>query len=236
MAEERRGAERVRIPVGVETTVSGVAVRLLELSAIGARIEHEERFSLNAPQLRIAWGGTSVTLPVQIARAEIAGRRGSRLVYQSGIRFTAVDAEVESVIGSILGWAEASPPAVPEVLPEAVATAASATPERPIAPPQPHAAAPAANRPSLDDSWTRQVRFFKEDLEEDQLPYAQFRLTATGWEKNYVASPEQPEDGFTIARGALDFAELQKSFEYADPDTRRMMQIALESKLAASRS
>ncbi len=219
-------------------TVGGVSARLLELSALGARIEHEGRIPLNAPQMRIAWGGTTVLLTVQIARAEIAGRRGSRLIYQSGVRFKAINDEASSLIASILATADPVPvitepvPAV-EVPAEEVGNEAGAGPG--VAPPRPDAPVRAAIGPPLEDSWTRQVRFFKDDLEEDDLPYAQFRLTPTGWEKNYVASPEQPQDGFTIARNDLDFAELQKTFECADPDTRRMMQIALESKLAAGR-
>lgn len=220
MVEERRGAERFQLPEGIEATISGVSVRLLELSQIGARIEHEERIPLNAPQMRISWRGASVLLAVKIARAEIAGRRGTSLIYQSGIRFAQMDDDAETVIASILGWAEAAPPPPkPPVVEEAAAPPSS------LAPPP---------RPSLEDSWTRSVRFFKDDLEED-LPYAQFRLTANGWHKDYVASPEQPEDGFTIERGDMDFAELQKTFEVADPETRRMMQIALEAKLAATK-
>ena len=223
-----------------EVTVSGVSARLLELSAVGARIEHEDRIPLNAPQMRISWGGTTITLPVQIARAEIAGRRGSRLIYQSGVHFTAVDVDAKSLIASVLATADpvpamAEPAAAAEAGAGEIAGEAAVVPGPAAAPPLQRAPAPAAARPSLDDSWTRQVRFFKDDLEEDDLPYAQFRLTPTGWEKNYVASPEQPQDGFTIARNDLDFAELQKTFECADPDTRRMMQIALESKLAAGR-
>jgi hypothetical protein len=228
MDEERRGAARFELPEGIYATVSGLAVRILDLSAIGARIEHEERLPLAAPQLQIAWREAVAILPVKIARAEIAGRRGSQLIYQSGVRFISKDAQAEAVIASILGWADATP--APENAPaaqaEEVTPAATAPASQPAVPPM--------ERLSLDDSWTRQVRFFKDDLEE-HLPYAQFRLSATGWEKNYVASPEQPEDGFTIARNELNFAELQKTFELADPETRRMMQIALESKLAATR-
>lgn len=228
MAEERRGAERFQLPEGIYATVGGLPVRLLELSVIGARIEHEARLPLTAPLLQIAWGEKSATLPVQIARAEIAGRHGSHLIYQSGIRFTGKNAEAESVIASILGWADTTPSQNPPAsVAEEMSPAATSS--------LPHPAAPAGGRPSLDDSWTRQVRFFKDDLQEEHLPYAQFRLTPTGWEKSYVASPEQPEDGFTIARGELDFAAMQKSFELADPETRRMMQIALESKLVATR-
>lgn len=245
--EERRGAERLLLPEGIDATISNVTVRLLELSRIGARVEHEERIPLNAPQLRISWRGATAILGVKIARAEIAGRRGTSLIYRSGVSFTQVPPDGELVIAAILGWADDVP--VPPVVPEAVPAAAPSfdaidlePDEVAPVPPQPKAVTAAAPAPeqrerlSLEDSWTRSVRFFKDDLEEEHLPYAQFRLTELGWKKTYVASPEQPPDGFTIARGDLDFAELQKTFECADSETRRMMQIALESKLAAAKS
>ena len=196
--------------------MSGVAVRLLELSTIGGRVEHEERFPLTSPQLRITWEKTTITLPVKVARSEIAGRREERLVYQSGIQFTSSDPLADGVIASILRWAEG---------------AAATAPTQTVAPAPPPAVANVKKETrSFDDSWIRQVSFLRRD-DEDDLPYAQFRYTENGWVKDYVASPEQPEDGFTIARDDTDFAELQRTFEYADPDTRRMMRIALEAKL-----
>jgi hypothetical protein len=132
----------------------------------------------------------------------VVGRRESKLLYQSGLQFTNVDEQAHGVITSIIKWA---------------------------APAEEKSAAKPAI--SFDDSWVRQVNDFLQRDPEDDLPFAQFRLTASGWVKEYVGSPEQPADGFTLARGDTDFAELQKTWEYADPETRRMMQIALESKL-----
>ena len=47
---------------------------------------------------------------------------------------------------------------------------------------------------------------------------------------SWELTPAQPEDGFTVRRDEPDLDELQKTFECADAETRRMMQIALESK------
>lgn len=206
MTDERRGAVRFRVPEKVDASIGGVPVRIVDLSAIGARVAHRERFPLNAPQLRIVWDGATVSIPLRVARSEIVGREGSALLYETGIQFVGQDMSADAVIAAILRHGEAPPPT-------------EAAPRREPA-------------PSLDDSWTRQVRFLQEEPE-DAMPYAQFRLTPSGWQKEYVPSPEQPEDGFTIPRDALDFHELQKTFEQADPETRRMMRIALESQLAA---
>jgi len=95
-------------------------------------------------------------------------------------------------------------------------------------PPAPEAAP--ESRPGGDDTWTRQINLLRAESDE-HLEYAQFRLTPGGWEKDYVATPAQPEDGFTISRDRQDFDELQRTYEAADDDTRRMMRIALESQL-----
>jgi len=83
----------------------------------------------------------------------------------------------------------------------------------------------------LDDSWIRQIGLLRQDPDE-QLQYAQFRLTESGWQKDYVSSSAQPVDGFTIRRNRHDFDEMQRTFEVADADTPRMMHIALESELS----
>jgi hypothetical protein len=215
MAEERRSAARSRISQEVSADVGGVAVRIVELSLAGARIEHEERFPLVGPQMAIRWKGMAVSVALRVVRSEIAGRKESSLIYQTGVRFIDMDSVAQRVIASILrDDTSAAPPAA---RPPAAVTA------------------PSPQAPSLDDTWVRQVRLLRDELD-DHLRDAQFRLTEGGWRKEYVATPEQPPDGFTIPRDQLGFDQLQRSFEAADPDTRRMMQIALESQLTAKSS
>jgi hypothetical protein len=205
MAEERRAAPRFTIPDGVQADIGGIAVRLVELSMVGAKIEHLERFPLVAPQLSIHWQGRRATLPVRVARSEIVGKREGRLLYHSGLFILSTDSASQGLISSILRDPDAAPQ------------------ETQIAP---------VPKPSVelnDDTWTRKVRFMRHELD-DELPFVQFRLTPTGWRKEYVSTHAQPDDGFTITRDRRDFDELQRTFEAADPDTRRMMQIALQSQ------
>ena len=204
MSEERRGAPRFAVPDGVRAEIGGVAVKLIELSMIGAKIEHLDRFPLTAPQLSISWQGKTATVPVRVARSEIVGRRQARLVYHSGLFIVSTDSTTQGVISSILREGhEPEPPPVPV--------------------PKPPAAVG-------EDTWTRKVQFLRQEIDDDHLPYVQFRLTAGGWQKEYVATHVQPADGFTITRDRRDFDELQRTYEHADPETRRMMQIALESQ------
>jgi hypothetical protein len=207
MAEDRRGAPRHPVPDGVTAEIGGIGVRLLELSLIGGKAEHSERFPLAAPKLSMTWRGSKISVAVRAARSEIVGRNAVQLVYHTGFYFPDLPPDAQGFIASILGQSESAP-----------------------APPVEPAPVPATPARSADDSWTRQVYLLRHELDED-LPYAQFRLTPTGWQKDYVATPAQPEDGFTINRERHDFDELQRTFEIADGETRRMMQIALESQL-----
>lgn len=215
MDGERRGASRHRVPEGVTAKVSGVAVRLLELSLVGAKVEHQERFVLTSPQLTMTWRTDAITVAVRAARSEIVGRHAALLVYHTGLHFVDLDSATQGFVASILREPESAP----------LEATTTITPTSR----QPDAKAVTEAR-SGDDSWTRQVHLLRNELDED-LPYAQFRLTSTGWQKDYVASPAQPEDGFTIPRERRDFDELHRAFETADAETRRMMQIALESQL-----
>jgi hypothetical protein len=215
--EERRGAARYRIPEDLVCGISDVAVRLLDLSMIGAKVEHVERFPLTSPELSLTWQGTTAVVPVRVVRSEIVGRRGSSLLYHTALHILGSDSDAHGVIASVLRDPQAAP-----------------LPTAPIpATPQPDAR-PASETVPLEDTWVRQVRFLRPEPDED-LPYAQFRLTSTGWQKEYVTSFEQPSDGFTIPRQRDDFHELQRTFETADAETRKMMQIALESLLQLTR-
>jgi len=213
MNEERRGAPRHAVPEDVVAEVSGVAARLIELSQLGAKVEHHDRFSLTAPHLTMTWRGNAAIVAVRTARSEIVGRQGTRLVYHTGLYFESLNSITRGFISSILN----------------VATSALELRQSPPIRQQPPPAE-ARGTTALEDTWTRRVHLLKQELDED-FPYAQFRLTASGWQKEYVTTAEQPEDGFTIPRDRYDFHELQKTYEAADPETRRMMQIALESQL-----
>ena len=205
MSEERRGAPRYGVPEGITAEISGVPATLIELSMVGAKIEHFDRFTLTAPQLSITWKGAKASVPVRVARSEIVGRRGARLVYHSGLFILSMDSTTQGLLSSILREGHE-----PEPLPVPV-------PKPPVE--------------LGEDTWTRKVQFMRHEVDDDDLPYVQFRLTPSGWQKDYVSTHVQPADGFTITRERRDFDELQRTFERADPETRRMMQIALESQL-----
>lgn len=217
MSTDRRGAPRYSVPGDVTADIGGVAVTLLEMSLVGAKVEHLDRFSLVAPQLAMTWRGNAASVAVRAARSEIVGRRGAQLVYQTGLYFVDMNSITRGFIASIVD--DKSPRA------EALSSKPGSSEPQGGAEPEPR---------SPDDTWTRRVQLLKQELDDD-FPYAQFRLGPAGWQKEYIESPIQPADGFTIPRDRFDFHELQKAFEAADGETRRMMQIALESQLRGPR-
>jgi len=174
--QERRAAPRYQPPDGVTAEIGGVSARLIDLSLVGAKVEHDERFALTAPQLTLRWRGHAAVVNVRVARSEIVGRRGDTLTYRTGVYFLDPDAETQGVIASLLQGAQPPAPAAP----------------------------PPAPTESFDDTWIRKARLLR-DESDDHLPYAQFRLTPSWWQKEYVASPVQPGDGFTIERQRQDF-------------------------------
>ncbi|HSP34077.1 MAG TPA: hypothetical protein VLU46_07180 [Thermoanaerobaculia bacterium] len=87
--------------------------------------------------------------------------------------------------------------------------------------------------PPDEDTWTRTVNFLAGDPDDD-LPFMRFRLGLSGWTKEYVADPVQPEDGFTLTRSNESVREalvLQRAFESADAAVRRQLRRNIEAKL-----
>ena len=256
----------------MEASIGGVRVRIGEMSAVGARLEHDERFNLANPELEIVIAGSSAMVPIRIVRSEIAGQRDGKLLYRTGIEFTGELLLIDRLIELIGGPAVVAPAHLPIDVEPAQARALSdrpaAEPPRPPAPSpearsarpnalesltppaaevsvragEPGVAPPAASLASPtaleltahhaagEDTWTRRVNFFRGDSDDD-LPYARYRLDGNRWNKDYVATPDQPEDGFTLLRDDNDFAGLQRTYTVADPETRKMIRIALEAKL-----
>lgn len=86
--------------------------------------------------------------------------------------------------------------------------------------------APAAAPPSSGGSM-----FLPVD-DEETMPYIMLRFRENRWSKHYTATPQQPEDGLTVSRDqAKEIAALQRTYETADPETRRMMRIAMAAQL-----
>lgn len=216
MSDERRGANRANLPEPVRASLSGTEVRIVEISHIGARVQHDARLPLgNVAKLAFNWRDESVVAPVSVVHSEVTGRGDAGLLYGSGLRFAETTAELSRILELMAAWAEGREQA--QVVQTAPVTQFADAPA-----PRPEMPAPAPAAPAA-----RTVASF---LRDEEPAFLQARLTAKGWIVNEVHAAKQPEDGFTIrAERRAEMSDLQRTFEYADPDTRRMIRIAFEA-------
>jgi hypothetical protein len=205
MDRERRKAERSTLPDPLPVRIGSTTGRIVDLSMIGARVEHEEKLTVGAlVDLELQ----GVRFKGRVARSEISGRKGGTLVYQSGVHFAELDSAASGVIASILRGGNEAPAPAPE-------------------PPAPAAPSPAPPAKSSGGG----SMFLPVD-DEETMPYIMLRFRDRRWSKHYTATPQQPEDGLTISRDqAKEIDMLQRTYETADPETRRMMRIAMAAQL-----
>jgi hypothetical protein len=200
MDRERRQAERSKLPEPLLARIGLTTGRVIDLSMIGARVEHEEKLTVGA-MVDLELQG--VRFKGRVARSEISGRKGGTLVYQSGIHFPELDPQASGVIAAILRG--------PEIAKTTGAPAAEPAPAPPV---------------------SRGGSVFLAVDDEDTMPYIMLRYRDNRWSKHYTATPQQPDEGLTISRDqAQEIDMLQRTYETADPETRRMMRIAMAAQL-----
>lgn len=247
MVEERRAAERSVLPEPIEATLSGTEATIVEISRIGLRVEHDARLTVGANlKLAFRWAGASVVHNVTVIRSEVIGRGAAGLRYASGLRFAEVTPEVEQLVTGLLAWAEHGGPG-PDALSMEAPTAAVPEPEpmftplpepepmfAPLPEPEPEPAVAAVAPRSSSAAPARPVSsFLRPATAPDEDRYMRSTLTPEGWVTERVSVPVQPENGFTIlAARSEELLDLQRTYEYADPETRRMIRFAMETQLS----
>ena len=83
-AEERREFQRLLLSPPVKATLGTVAVEVLEIGILGARVQHAQRLDDEHADLRFDWNGAPVVLKCEVVRTIDRGG-----VLQSGVRFVA---------------------------------------------------------------------------------------------------------------------------------------------------
>lgn len=243
--EERRSATRVALPEPLDATIGTASGRLVEVSASGVRVEHDERLVVfSETTLTFSWQRRKVTLPVKVARSEIAGRRDARLFYQSGLQIDP-SATSNETLGELISWAMTGGDA-PARLAEGEtawprleradtagspsAKAAVVLSEQVTAPTEKIALAPAPARAQQSPipAATFGSNPFMSGADEDESGFICCTLDGDGWHRAYVDSPEHPGEGFTVPMAKrADVDGLMHSYQVADPDTRRMIRAAI---------
>jgi hypothetical protein len=230
MLEDRRGASRVPLPEPLPATLSGTEARIVEVSAVGVRVEHDTRLAIvGSAKLVFSWRGEPIVASVSIVYSQVVGRNASGLLYASGLQFTDTSGDFSVTLDMMLAWAEGKELApvaatpLPLVSEYAIPHRVTADPPQEPMPTATPASAPAP----------RTVSSFLREATPGEPRFLQARLTANGWIVNEVHATKQPEDGFTIrVERRSELVDLQRTFEYADPDTRRMIRIALDADLS----
>lgn len=243
--EERRSATRVALPEPVPATIGTMHGRLVEVSASGVRVEHDERLVVFSEMtLTFTWRGQKVSLPVKIARSEIAGQRDARLFYQSGLQFDESATSNQTLLG-LIEWAMTGGDAPARVAETEVAWSRLERPEseqafsvtstallsQPVTAVPATKAAPERARPELPRSSpavTSGSNPFMSGADEDESRFIRCTLDHDGWHRTYVDSPEHPEEGFTVPiEQRTDVDGLMHSYQVADPETRHMIRVAI---------
>lgn len=266
--EQKRNAERLPLDEPLDATAGGVAVKIVELSAIGCRIEHRVKLPIGGgTTLRFAWRGTTIDVLAKISRTQLRSTGGT-MMFESGLKF-ADSLETAPVELRRLLEAVAAPAVVPPSKDKVSTAEVPPIPEPPPATPgedtlrrlqlgresqlpleafAPVDEALAYDLASLDidappttmNPFTSQadaVALAVEpppEKEEPQAEYVECRLEKGKWTRRTVTSILQPPEGFiTVPADDRELEMLCKSYQYADPDTRRLIRISLE--LAATK-
>lgn len=269
--EQKRKAERLPLEEPLEASVGGTAAKIVELSAIGCRVEHTEKISIGgSTTLRFAWQGRAINVRAKVARTQLRSAYPQGMFYETGLKFAEdLESAPEQLRDLLASIAE---PAVPPPVADMVITAE--VPEIPEPPPSTpgedtlrrirleteresnlplEAFAPVEPLPQYDFSEAPPVvapdplisgiaNPFATPAEavalavqppepepEPEREYVECRLENGEWVRRVVTSLLQPPEGFiTLPAPEGELKMLCKSYEYADPETRRLIRISLE--------
>jgi len=92
----------------------------------------------------------------------------------------------------------------------------------------------------LDDEEIEQIDELgaAEEIHETQPDFVECILVGGKWIKRHVRDPRQPREGFTMLapEDESDIDQYCRSYEVADPDTRRMIRVSFELTIARGKT
>jgi hypothetical protein len=224
--EQKRNAERLPLETPIEATASGILAKIVEMSAIGCKIEHKEKLSIGSSVgLKFRWGNETIDIRARMARTQLRSAYPQGMYYESGLKFADSLEEAPEAIRRIVAAiaADELPPDVAPVVEEIVAAESGApalagdsheveeekAPAEASAPPEEEQKAPAeASAPPEEEDEEPDLDFTPPDEFEDidmvakpptAAPrlYVECILDPTGqWHRRTVTSAIQPEEGF----------------------------------------
>lgn len=245
--EQKRNAERLPLDSPILATVNGLTATILELSAIGCKIEHHEKLSIGGvANLRFRWENETIEIRARVARMQLRSMTAAGMVYESGLKFADSLAEAPDVIRYIVASLakEDLPPQIAPVVhtpPEPALEIEVDEPEE--ADIDVGSVGTPASALEVDDDFDYVPFDEFEDIDLSGPPrrvvgeYIECRMDEQGrWHRRKVDAPVQPTEGFiTTPQDDAELDMLCKTYEYADPDTRRLIRISLELTATAKR-
>jgi len=244
-ADQQRNAERIPLDAPLEATIESAEAHVVELSLIGAKVEHFNRLSMNsAATVQFKWKGKPIKLKGKVARTEMRSIRG-KAGYVSGVTFAPRAEEAPQELRWIMNTIIESTELESE-LPPLPPPKPAAAPPKPAPPPPKAAAPPPKKAVKVPTPLPMPAPFLASDDDEveeigadsEVSPFVKCVYLEDGsWQKTPTQDPKQPISGFTMIAPDSD-AELHdfcRTYEMADPETQRMIRLSFELGIAQFR-
>jgi hypothetical protein len=220
-----RRVQRVHLPQPLIAKLGTAQVVLVDLSILGARIEHHSPLAAGLhSRLAFEWEGEPIEIECRIVRSRLerfsTGSDGLT-IYHAGLEFDRMTAEVRGTLKRIIAIF------ITRALEEQKLNARGVMPQHDVA------KMPIFRRGGMLTANSKDV---KESVGASVLPsvrvakesgYVCYQLDHNNWRKKRTHDPGQPLDGFTIS--ALEDSEqgdlLCDAYLRSDRDGRRMIQL-----------
>jgi hypothetical protein len=200
VGEERREFQRLNLDPPVPGTLGTIAVSILEVGVLGARVQHAHPLDIEYAELRFSFGDDEIGMRCEVIRTfsnDEATQPGAGL--ESGVRFLAAIEDSGDKLRSMLAQLVTHEFEVRRKMP------ANSMPD-----------------PSSVDG--------DKTVRGADAGFLTYRLEHGVWRKRRVFLPEQPAMGFTVARmeDSAEMQRLCRVYEASDEEGRRLIRLFAE--------
>lgn len=212
MQQNRRRAERIRLPEPLDAMLGDQRVTIHDIGLLGAKVEHEQYVEEGATHpLRFFFGGGEIELTARIAYSESRVDNYGYETFRSGIEFMEAHGDSAARLRQLIALH------VTRLLEEQKANARG------------RGVASGAPVPFLKGLGA-------EEPARENITYVTHRLDEDGfWVQTDTDWPQQPADGFTVRSDISDedLALLRQSYVEADPSSRHLIRAMAEISIAS---
>jgi hypothetical protein len=201
VVSDRREFQRLRLAKPILALLDGQNALILDIGVSGAFVEHYGRPKTDDRcMLLFRWKGTDVEFVCEVAHTVVVRKTANADISHSGLRFVQAIRDAEARLNDMVATF------VGKVLAAQKANAGATQPSDSVL---------------IDLGGARRSR---------TRGYLSYRLRGEQWSCEMTESPDQPDDGFTVA-AYEDEAELQslcQAYEIADEEGRRLIRLVAE--------